>query len=124
MGKILVVDDNPAFTELIAMVFGREHEVIQADDGIKGVEAAAKHKPDIILMDVMMPRKSGVEMLRQLQGDPDTSGIPVIVVTATNFEGSMRGMFEREPNVKAFLKKPCSVESIRKQIESVLGKTS
>lgn len=121
MSKILVVDDNNAFTELIAMVFGRDHEVIKATDGVFGIESAGKHKPDLILMDVMMPRKSGIEMLRELQSEDDTRAIPVIVLTASNFDKAMVAMFEREPNVKGFLRKPCSVDVLRKEIRKVLG---
>ncbi|MFH1619072.1 MAG: response regulator, partial [bacterium] len=59
--KILVVDDNPAFLQLVEMGFSGEFEIIMAYDGREGMAAAIKEKPDIILIDVMMPRVSGIE---------------------------------------------------------------
>ncbi len=115
MQKILVVDDNSAFTELVEMVFSGDYEVFKAGDGEEGLKAAHECKPDVILLDVMMPKVSGVEMLRQLQSDMETRAIPVVILTASHFDPSTREMFEQEPNVNSFLKKPCGVETLRNQ---------
>ena len=94
--------------------------MFQAGDGEKGLELARQTKPDVILMDVMMPKVSGIEMLRLLQAEPDMRGIPVVVLTATQFDPSMEGVFKEEPNVHSFLKKPCGVEALRSRIEQAL----
>ncbi|MCX5788024.1 MAG: response regulator [Elusimicrobia bacterium] len=120
MQKILVVDDNSAFTELVEMVFSGEYEVVKAGDGEEGINAARQTKPDVILLDVMMPKVSGVEMLRLLQADLDTRTIPVVILTASHFDPSTQQMFEQEPNVYSFLKKPCGVETMRNQIKLAL----
>lgn len=122
MQKILVVDDNTAFGELVEMVFGGEFEVLKAGDGEEGIRVARDAKPDVILLDVMMPRVSGVEMLRMLQGDLETRAIPVVILTASHFDPSTRQMFESEPNVTSFLKKPCGVELLRQQIKAALSR--
>ena len=122
MQKILVVDDNSAFTELVEMVFSGDYEVFKAGDGEEGLKAAHECKPDVILLDVMMPKVSGVEMLRQLQSDMETRAIPVVILTASHFDPSTREMFEQEPNVNSFLKKPCGVETLRNQIKLALTK--
>ena len=114
--KILVVDDNSAFTELVEMVFGGEYRVFKAGDGVEGLKLARQERPDVILLDVMMPRISGVEMMRELQADLDTRRIPVVVLTASQFDPSTQEMFTREPNVKSFLRKPCGVETLREKI--------
>ena len=121
MQKILVVDDNSAFTELVEMVFSGEYDVVKAGDGEEGIKAARDTKPDVILLDVMMPKVSGVEMLRLLQADLDTRAIPVVILTASHFDPSTRQMFEQEPNVNSFLKKPCGVETLRNQIKLALS---
>lgn len=120
--KILVVDDNAAFTELVEMVFSGEFEVIKAGDGEEGMKLACQVRPDVILLDVMMPRVSGIEMLRQLQSDIETRSIPVVILTASQFDATTRSMFEAEPNVSSFLKKPCGVEVLRSQIHAALSK--
>ncbi|MFA6093872.1 MAG: response regulator [Elusimicrobiota bacterium] len=122
MRKILVVDDNAAFTELVEMVFVGEYEVLKAADGEEGLKLAQSAKPDVILLDVMMPKVSGLEMLRQLQSDPETRIIPIIVLTASHFDASTQGMFKEEPNVLSFLRKPCGIEMMRSQIELALQK--
>ncbi|MBI5244982.1 MAG: response regulator [Elusimicrobia bacterium] len=120
MEKILIVDDNAAFTELIEMIFGGEFEVLKAADGQEGIRAAQTAKPDVILLDVMMPKVSGLEMLRQLQSEAETRSIPVIIVTASHFDPSTQGMFKEEPNVLSFLRKPCGIEVMRTQIQEAL----
>ncbi|MBI3548458.1 MAG: response regulator [Elusimicrobia bacterium] len=124
MHKILVVDDNSAFTDLVEMVFGEEFEILKAGDGEEGMKKASEHRPDVILLDVMMPKVSGVEMLRLLQADEGTKSIPVIILTASHFDSSTRTVFEQEKNVNAFLKKPCGVEMLRTQIRSALAKSA
>src|SRR6266513_717563 len=99
MYKILVVDDNEAFTELVSMVFGGEYEVLKASNGLDGMRVAAESQPDVVLLDVMMPKVSGVEMLRQLQVEERTKSIPVIILTASQFDASTQAAFDREPNV-------------------------
>lgn len=121
MQRVLVVDDNAAFTELIEMVFGGEYEVHKAGDGEEGMKVAAQIKPDVILLDVMMPRVSGVEMLRLLQTDLETRSIPVVILTASQFDPTTRVMFEQEPNVDSFLKKPCGIEALRAQIKNAIA---
>ncbi|MFA6029186.1 MAG: response regulator [Elusimicrobiota bacterium] len=120
MKKILVVDDNTAFTELVEMVFSGEYEVLKAPDGQEGLRMAQTTHPDVILLDVMMPKVSGLEMLRQLQADPETRAIPIIVLTASHFDPSTQGMFKEEPNVLSFLRKPCGIEMMRSQIQLAL----
>ncbi|MBI4386695.1 MAG: response regulator [Elusimicrobia bacterium] len=122
MRKILVVDDNPAFTDLVEMVFGGEYEVFKAFDGQQGIELAGRAKPDIILLDVMMPKVSGVEMLRMLQAEQETRAIPVIILTASQFDATTEALFKQEPNVSSFLQKPCGIESLRAQIRTALAK--
>jgi twitching motility two-component system response regulator PilH len=119
--KILVVDDNPAFSQLVEMGFSEEFEIVTAYDGLEGMTIALKEKPDIILMDVMMPKVSGVEMLRSLLSDSETRTIPVIVLTASQFDPTTKTVFEQESNVKSFLQKPCGLDVLRQEIDKVLG---
>ena len=114
--KVLVVDDNVTFLQLAEMALAADHNVITAPDGAEGMEKALKMKPDVILMDVMMPRVSGLEMLRMLLAEEETRGIPVIIMTASHFDPSTEQVFKQEGNVKGFLQKPCPVDLLKESI--------
>ncbi len=81
--KILVVDDSKvaAMTQQLILRCLRGCEVITAEDGIKGVEKAVAEQPDLILMDVVMPRMNGFEACRLIRGHEATESIPIIMVT-------------------------------------------
>ena len=118
--KMLVVDDNTNFLDMMNVVFGEEYHILQAEDGRQGMVLARRENPDVILLDVMMPKVSGVEMLRELQSDYDTRRIPVIVLTASALDKSTMSLIEREVNVKAFLRKPCGTQKLRDQVKLAL----
>jgi adenylate cyclase len=81
--RILVVDDNPANLEILETRLTRQgYEVITARDGDQALVAARAHTPDLILLDVMMPGKDGIEVCRELKADPSLPFMPVILVTA------------------------------------------
>ena len=121
--KVLVVDDNINFLQLAQLALGTDdYEVETATDGQDGIEQAMKIKPDIILMDVMMPRVSGLEMMRMLLAEDDLKDIPVLVMTASHFDPSTEMVFKQENNVKGFLQKPCPVNTLREQIALALKK--
>jgi two-component system alkaline phosphatase synthesis response regulator PhoP len=82
MAKILVVDDQPHIVRLLQMELERDaHEVLIAGDGEAALEIARRERPALVVLDVNMPRKDGLEVLRELKSDPDTSAITVILLT-------------------------------------------
>ena len=85
--KILVVDDSRTALFMVTTILRKErYELVTASDGEQALEVAAAERPDLILMDVIMPRKTGFEACRELKRREDTKGIPVILVT-TRGEG-------------------------------------
>ena len=120
--RVLLVDDNLGFLQLSEMGLANDYDVITALDGQEGMEKAMKEIPDIILMDVKMPRVSGLEMLRMLLAEDKTRAIPVIVMTASHFDPSTEMVFKQEINVKGFLQKPCPVSALKEEIEKVVKK--
>ena len=80
---ILVVDDDPVIQKLLSVNFEMEgYRVVTANDGIEGLERVASDKPDLILLDVMMPRMDGIEVSKRLKSDPATKEIPVVLLSA------------------------------------------
>jgi len=85
--RVLAVEDDRDILELIAHSLECEgYEVTGASTGERGVEAAGSEKPDLILLDLMLPGIDGLEVCRRLKADPDTAHIPIIMVTAKGEE--------------------------------------
>lgn len=83
MAKILVVDDSRPQVALVQGVLTRQgHEVFAAYDGKSGLQQARELKPDLIILDIMMPEMNGYEVCYRLKGDPDTAKIAVLMLTA------------------------------------------
>ena len=103
--RALVVDDSAVIRELIAVNLELEgFEVTTAGDGERAVELAHELQPDVITLDVMMPRLTGFETVVRLRGEPRTAGIPVVMVTGRAQAADLaRG---EEVGVEAYLTKP------------------
>ncbi|MCB0832760.1 MAG: response regulator, partial [Bacteroidetes bacterium] len=83
--RVLVVEDNPAVLTMIVDFLGkRKYEILQAKDGHEGLSIATTEKPDVILVDILMPGMDGLEMIRIIREQPGTMLIPIIVMTAVN----------------------------------------
>jgi CheY-like chemotaxis protein len=105
MFRALVVDDSRVIRELIAVNLELEgFEVTTAGDGERALELAAEFRPDVITLDVMMPRLNGFETVHRLRQDPRTAGIPVVMVTG-RAQSADRERGE-EVGVEAYLTKP------------------
>jgi two-component system, OmpR family, alkaline phosphatase synthesis response regulator PhoP len=119
--RVLIADDNEANVELLEAYLGDsglDVEIAVAVDGQDTLEKAASFKPDLILLDVMMPKLSGFEVCQKLKGDPATRGIMILMVTALNEHGDM----ERAVDVGTddFLSKPVDKVSLVKRVENML----
>jgi CheY-like chemotaxis protein len=83
VANILVVDDDPEIVTMLSTRLGkRGYHVSTANDGHRALELAKRERPDVVLLDVMMPGKSGWEVARALKQDPVTQGIKIVMVTA------------------------------------------
>ena len=125
MPVILIVDDNVEFRSMVSDYFTYlGYKLEGADNGCEGIVKAKAVKPDIILLDVMMPYMGGIEVLRELQTEDDTRDIPVIVISGTYFDKSMSELFRQESNCREFMSKTVEMPYLQKKVEEVLaGKT-
>jgi CheY-like chemotaxis protein len=116
---ILVVDDNPPNLELIqAYLEDVDCTTVAAQDGVEALDLVAKRKPDLILLDVMMPKMSGFEVCRRLKGNPKTSDIPIIMVTALNEFGDIeRGI---DCGTDDFVSKPVNKLELLTRVRTML----
>jgi len=117
--KILIVEDEPAIQELIKYNLQKEgYKVFSAYDGVAGTEMALEEKPDLILLDLMMPKMDGVEVCRMLKTNIRTSGIPIIMVTAKSEEADK--VLGLEIGADDYLAKPFGVRELLARIKAVL----
>lgn len=105
MARILIVDDSPTETYKFREMLERHgHEVLEAANGADGVAVARQEKPDLVLMDVVMPGLNGFQATRQLTKGPDTAHIPVIIVTTKDQETDR--VWGKRQGAKDYLTKP------------------
>lgn len=82
MAKILIIEDDPLMSRMYQKIFTFEgYEVEMARDGEEGIEKVRAGKPTLILLDIMMPKMNGLQVLEKLKADPDTKAIPVVMLT-------------------------------------------
>jgi two-component system, cell cycle response regulator len=117
--RVLIVDDIVANVRLLEAKLSAEYfDVVTAMNGLDALEAVQKSKPDIVLLDVMMPGIDGVEVCRRIKGNPETQHIPVIMVTALDQpEDRVRGL---EAGADDFLTKPVNDISLFCRIKSLV----
>jgi CheY-like chemotaxis protein len=80
---VLLCDDEEVLRQLVrATLANDDYSIVEASDGEESLELARSHRPDLIVLDMMMPGRSGLEVLRELRADPETAATPVIMLTA------------------------------------------
>jgi len=117
--KILVVDDEPSIVRLVSSTLtARGYEVITAHDGMEAITEAKVHKPDLILLDVMMPHMDGREARKRLLADPATKDIPVIHLSAVgDFEQQLKAVAD---GVTDYMTKPFTPSDLAKRVADML----
>ncbi len=117
--RVLIADDNQPNRELLeAYLEGESYEIVMAHDGEHTMELIAEQQPDIVLLDIMMPRLSGYEVCEQLKSNPETRSIPVLMVTALNEMGDIEKAIEK--GCDDFLKKPVNRLELQTRVRSLL----
>lgn len=124
--KILIVDDDPDLVEAVTMILrSKKFEVVAAYNGKEGIEKVKRERPDLVVLDVMMPEKDGYSVCKELKSDPQWSHIPILLLTAvashvptTRFTQQM-GM---ETEADDYIDKPVEPEVLVKRIETLLSK--
>ncbi len=120
MSKILIVDDEEEIVEMVRFSLLRHgHQVLSANDGNTAIEILKKEKPDLIILDVMLPGIDGYTLQLYISQDQELQNIPVIILTAYH---SVEGLFDKFLQVKSFIAKPFDPEFLSHKIKDMLGK--
>jgi DNA-binding response OmpR family regulator len=117
--KVLIIEDEPDIMELVQVTLTNEHyELLPAIDGEQGLELAMSQKPDLVLLDIMLPKMDGYEICRRLKSNPATARIPVLMLTAFGQKREIEEGFK----VKAddYIVKPFEPLALRERIRRFL----
>ena len=121
---ILIVDDDPDLVETVSMMLeSKGYEVGKAYDGIEGEEAIKKRRPDVLILDVMMPRKNGYELCKELKSNKWTQDIPIVLLTAvgeavpTTTYSHAEGM---ATEAEDYIPKPVDAKTLVEAVERLL----
>jgi CheY-like chemotaxis protein len=125
MKTILVVDDKADIVELVKnRLEANQYRVLVASDGNEGIQQAQQHKPDLIVMDIMMPNMSGGEAVKVLKSDAATQHIPVVFLTAVGSsvrEGEEPGRVYVDGQFFPAIGKPFKPEKLLSEIKKLVG---
>lgn len=120
MAKILVVDDDPRNLRVLLTVLEQTgHEVLSADSGAAGLEAALACAPDLVFMDVQMPDMDGTQVLKRLRAEPRTAALKVIAVTGLAMKGDAEWLLAE--GFDSYLGKPIRYKVLLALVETMLG---
>ncbi len=119
MAQILIVDDSPTEVHVLSSILEKGgHTVLTASSGEEGITQAKDSKPDLILMDVVMPGMNGFQATRQLSKDPETSHIPIIIVTTKDQETDR--VWGMRQGAKDYVTKPINEAMLIEKINALL----
>ena len=117
--KILLVDDAETILMMERMILGKSYVLVTAKDGEKALAAAATEKPDLIILDIVMPNMDGFEVCRRIRSDESTKSIPVIMVTTKGDSGNVEKGFQSGCNDYVF--KPINSSELLSKVRKHLG---
>lgn len=119
MAKILLIEDSKKLANALKpAIESRGYELVWADDGIKGLDIAKKINPDIILLDLMLPKVSGFEICKLLKKDDKTFKIPVIIISTLHKEQDI--ILAKEMGADKYIEKPYDLNEIMNEVEKFL----
>ena len=120
--KILIADDEVSIRLTVGRLLENDYAILEAANGAEAVEIAKGQKPDLILMDLIMPKMDGYTACAQIKADEETRGIPVIVLTAIGHE--LNKKYATEMGAAGYLTKPFNIKELLKLITSLLAEES
>ncbi len=120
MARIFVIDDDPELLMMVGMILRRAgHETILASDSVEGSERIITEKPDLLILDLMMPHMSGFEVCRKIRSAPEVDALPIMILTARISENDRELAFES--GATDYMTKPITSRQLTARVERLLS---
>ncbi len=117
---ILIIEDNEKNLKLIRdLLRVKGYETLESETAEEGIRLAAKHRPDLILMDIQLPGMNGIEALKHLRADPETMNIPVFAVTASAMSPDREAIMSA--GFDGYQKKPLEIKDFLEAVQTAVG---
>jgi DNA-binding response OmpR family regulator len=121
--RVVCIEDEPEMIDLVRLILGRKgYEVIGANGGVEGLEAVRREKPDLVLLDLMMPDMDGWEVYQQIKADEALRHIPVVVVTA-KAQSIDKVLGLHIAKVDDYITKPFGPQELLESVSKILGQS-
>jgi DNA-binding response OmpR family regulator len=118
---IVVADDDPDILDLVSFRLERSgYEVVRATDGEEALRVVTERLPDLAVLDVMMPKLTGYQVIERIRQEPETERIPVILLTARAQEADVERGFDA--GADDYIRKPFSPQELRARVQAILGR--
>jgi DNA-binding response OmpR family regulator len=119
--RILVVDDDDDMRDLIVNILSPEYEVASACDGAKGLEAARAAAPDLVVLDLLMPKMHGFEVVSRLRADEKLKKVKVLISSSKSYQNDMKTAVE-ESGADDYIVKPFEIDDFKARIAALLAR--
>ena len=116
--RVLIVDDEPTVRRVVRKMLAKNYIVLEAEDGVEAVNVVRREKPDLVLMDVVMPKMDGVGACRLIKSAPDTKVVPVIMLSARVYELDQK--YAKDVGADGYLVKPFGSQELTEAINRLL----
>ncbi|MDX6769118.1 MAG: response regulator [Elusimicrobiota bacterium] len=120
MRKVVVVDDDDDMRDLMAMLLKNRYDVTVAPDGAAGLDEIKRRVPDLVVLDLLMPRMHGFEVCQRVRADPDLKGVKILISSSKSYQHDVRTAVE-ETGADGYIVKPFQVAEFNRRVDEMLG---
>lgn len=122
MAKVVVVDDDDDMRELMAMLLRDAHAVTTAVDGADGLAKVKELKPDLVVLDLLMPKMHGFEVCQRIREDAELKGVKVLIASSKSYQHDIKTAVE-ETGANGYIVKPFQIADFKKRVADALAGT-
>jgi DNA-binding response OmpR family regulator len=117
--RILVADDDPSISRLLERVLAREYDVATTSDGLGALNLATQIRPQLMILDVMMPGLDGFQLAQKMRGVPELKNVPIIFLTAR--DGPLDTIKGIQSGARHYMTKPFKIDDLTTRVKKILG---
>lgn len=118
--KVVVIDDDDELRDMICVALGGRYEVSSAHDGARGLEVVRAVRPDLLVLDLLMPVMHGFEVCRRLRADPEIKSVKILIITSKSYQNDVRTVIE-EAGADGCLLKPFKLAEFNRRVDEMAG---